>query len=123
MTGIKDTIYTYKKFSGLTLSDEEENLLLHVINAFGNGLKINIGSLPFVNRPFAIECLKKFEDAWGATDEMAKVSTTLLDKLTPEVEWVDITTFGDTHRKYLHLITGEVREDDPLINLQKRRNY
>lgn len=113
MTGRKDNLHTYKQMYGVTFTDEE-NILLHVVNAFGDGPKIHLGSLPFVNRPFVIACLEKYENAWGPSYTQADLAYSLREKLTPEVEWVDVTTMQDVTRKKMHLITGEICDDGPM---------
>lgn len=120
MTGRKDTLQAFLSIENRTLDPEDEDLILHVANAFGeSGNKIHAGHLPFLHRPSVIEWLNKFARSFNSGGR----SVALIDKLTPEVEWVEVTSSSDTHRKELNIFTGEIRDGEALYNPQKHRDY
>lgn len=102
----KDTMFN---FMG-AFPDHELDYIVTLVNTHTD-VTCHRGSLPFVARETVLVALWEESEHWNDWEQHAGAR---IQKCLDIKTWVDITSFQDTHRKELNVITGEIREAERL---------
>lgn len=98
---IQDTLVNFMD----VLSEEDKDTIIRAVTLFLPDIDIHIGNLPFYNRHLIVDCLVRY-------DNMKDQNSKLVDKLTVDSEWINITTIQDECLIEKHIITGKIRKTE-----------
>lgn len=99
------------------LTDDEKTVILSAARTHA-GVNVGLNRLPFLSRKEVLEALYN-ETLDPLAHRVSDLARSAHQKLDVE-RWIDITAMGDTRRKELSTLTGEIRETDlEIINAYK----
>lgn len=110
----KDNLYNFLE----VLSEDDLLAIVYIVN-LTSGNNYHLGQAPFIDRKLVLESLKSLEPlsvdgTYITTTDgfILKQSKAWLDAMLAKLDvedWIDISTMGDSERKLLNNITGEVK--------------